>query len=120
MTTDDRNRSGQGTMAVRPSITLNAKQARTFAAVFSEPTRADIAWEAVVALVRALGGEEIRRRQKTAGSRVRFQLNGQRGFFHKPHPETVLDKGCVAGLREFFLGAGVVAPASDPRPVATA
>lgn len=98
-------------MAAIPRIALNARQARTFTALFAEPARADIAWEAVVALIKALGGEEIRRRQRTAGSRVRFQLNGQRGFFHKPHPESVVDKGCVADLREFLLGAGAaVAP----------
>lgn len=93
-----------------PKAALNSKQQRTLAAVFTDPVRSDIPWDDVIGLIRALGGEEIRRKMKTGGSRVRFNLHGERGFFHKPHPESVADKGCVKDLRDFFSRAGV-APA---------
>ena len=61
----------------------------------------------MAALIRALGGEEIHLRQKTSGSRVRFILGGVKGFFHRPHPENVLDKGCAAYVREFLIRSGM-------------
>lgn len=93
---------------VRSLIKLNTKQQKTFDAIFHEPVRSDVAWEEVESLVRALGGAEIRKNKKTGGSRVRFKINDVRGFFHKPHPEKVADKGCIKDLRVFLLNAGVV------------
>lgn len=96
----------------RPTVALNSKQQRTLGSIFSDPVRSDIPWDDVIVLIKALGGEEIRCRMKTGGSRVRFNLDGERGFFHKPHPESVADKGCVKDLRDFLSRAGVVlAPA---------
>jgi hypothetical protein len=91
-----------------PGKKLNSKQTKTFRAIFEEPTRSDIHWEDIASLVKAFGGEEIFRKQKTGGSRARFKLNGVRGFFHKPHPERVTHKACVESVREFLMNAGVV------------
>lgn len=98
---------------VQARSALNNKQQRTLEAIFTDPVKCDIPWDDVTALVRALGGEEIRRKKKTGGSRVRFNLHGVKGFFHKPHPGNVADKGCVKDIREFVLAAGVVASLAD-------
>jgi len=102
------NKGDWGRFMVKPLVKLNAKQQKTFDAIFHEPVRSNVVWEDVDSLIRALGGEEIRKNQKTGGSRVRFKLNGVRGFFHKPHPEKVADKGCIKDLRVFLVNAGVV------------
>ena len=92
-----------------PPVKLNSARQRTWQALFATPPRADIAWDDVTALIRALGGREIHHRQKTAGSRVRFVLGGVKGFFHRPHPENVLGKGCAADVRDFLVRAGAAA-----------
>ena len=90
-----------------PAIKLNTSRLRTWQALFTTPPRADILWDDVAALIRALGGREIHHHQKTAGSRVRFLLGGVKGFFHRPHPGAVLGKGCAADIREFLIRAGM-------------
>ncbi|EFL50405.1 conserved hypothetical protein [Solidesulfovibrio fructosivorans JJ]] len=92
-----------------PAIKLNSVRLRTWQALFVVPPRSDIAWNEVIALIRAFGGQELHHRQKTAGSRVRFLLGGVKGFFHRPHPENVLGKGCAADVREFLIRAGMAA-----------
>lgn len=91
----------------KPALKLNSARQRTWEALFTAPARPDILWEDVAALIRALGGEEIHHHQKTSGSRVRFLLRGVKGFFHRPHPENVLDKGCAAYVREFLIRSGM-------------
>ena len=90
----------------QPQVKLNSARLHTWQALFSTPPRSDIVWDDVIALLRALGGREIHHGQKTTGSRVRFLLGGVKGFFHRPHPENVLGKGCAADVREFLLRAG--------------
>ncbi|MGE0726317.1 MAG: type II toxin-antitoxin system HicA family toxin [Alphaproteobacteria bacterium] len=81
---------------------MNARHRRTLTAIFERPTRADVRWSDVEALVRALGGEV----SQGSGSRVRLVLNGVRGVFHRPHPRPVTDKGALASLRMFLENAG--------------
>lgn len=97
----------QAGLLPQPAVKLNSARQKTWEALFCLPARPDILWDDVAALIRALGGREIHHRQKTAGSRVRFVLGGVKGFFHRPHPENVLDKGCAADVREYLLRAGV-------------
>ena len=96
-------------VAPLPPGKLNSARQRTWQALFANPPRADIAWDDVTALIRALGGREIHHHQKTTGSRVRFLLGGVKGFFHRPHPENVLGKGCAADVRDFLVRAGAAA-----------
>lgn len=97
------------TPTLQPAVRLNSARLRTWEALFVSPPRSDIPWDDVKALIRALGGREIHHHQKTTGSRVRFLLGGVKGFFHRPHPGTVLHKACVADVREFLLRAGAAA-----------
>lgn len=88
---------------------LNSKQAKTLAAVFENPVRADIVWSDVVRLFEALGATVTQGR----GSRVRVYLNGVRAVFHEPHPEKEIDKGAVKSVREFLENAGIETEMND-------
>ena len=52
---------------------LNSARRATLAATFEKPTRADVKWPEVAALVRALGGEL----EERTDSRVAIVLNGR-------------------------------------------
>lgn len=82
---------------------LGGRHRKTLAAIFERPTRADVRWNAAVALIRTLGGEVSEGR----GSRVRFALNGRRAVFHRPHPRPDMVKGAVESLRDFLTEAGI-------------
>ena len=83
----------------RPRPKLSRKHTRTLAAVFEKPTRGDVEWSAVVALVRKLGATV---NEKRAGSRVAFAFGGRVFVIHKPHPTSELSKGAVESLRDFL------------------
>jgi hypothetical protein len=78
------------------------KHQKTLAAIFAKPIRANIFWDDVISLFRALGAEVTQGR----GSRVRVVLNGRRSTFHEPHPEREIGKKTVADVREFLEDAG--------------
>ncbi|WP_152052585.1 type II toxin-antitoxin system HicA family toxin [Tautonia marina] len=80
---------------------LSRKHRTTRDAVFETPTRGDLSWRAIEALLGALGAEITEGR----GSRVRVHLNGVRAVFHRPHPEKEASKGTVEAVREFLIRA---------------
>ncbi len=82
---------------------LSSKHARILAAIFENPVRADIRWNDVETLFRALGATI----SQGAGSRVRIALNNRRMVLHEPHPRPTLVKDAVRSLRRFLLEAGV-------------
>ncbi|HVL72704.1 MAG TPA: type II toxin-antitoxin system HicA family toxin [Beijerinckiaceae bacterium] len=82
---------------------MNAGHRRTLRAIFSDPVRADVHWEDVEVLLRALGAKLSEGR----GSRVRITLNEVDAVFHRPHPRPAMDKGALKSLRRFLREAGV-------------
>lgn len=82
---------------------MNPKHRRTLEAIFARPTRANIRWSDVEALVRAQGGLVLERE----GSRVAFVLNGVRAVFHRPHPQPTTRKSAVEAVRLFLMNAGL-------------
>lgn len=82
---------------------LSSKHARTLAAIFENPVRADIRWADIDTLLRALGAEI----EQGSGSRVRITLNDRRMTFHEPHPQPTIVKDAVRSVRRFLLEAGV-------------
>ncbi len=82
---------------------ISNKHKKTLAAVFEEPTRANINWNDILALFKALGAEVSEGR----GSRIRVALKGIRATFHRPHPEKETDKGTIKSVRRFLLEAGI-------------
>lgn len=85
---------------------MNKRQAATLAAIFAEPTRANIDWHDIESLLLALGAEISEGR----GSRVRVLLSGVRRVFHRPHPASEAGKPLVRDLRRFLGEAGVESP----------
>lgn len=82
---------------------MNKRQRRTLARIFERPTRADVRWDELAALMRALGAEE----HQGAGSRVRFVLDGSILSLHRPHPKPELRKYAVEDVRDFLAGRGI-------------
>ena len=82
---------------------LSSKPARTLAAIFANPVRADIRWADIESLLRALGADI----EQGSGSRVRISLNGRRMVFHAPHPQPTIIKDAVRSVRRFLLEAGI-------------
>ena len=82
---------------------MNSKQRRTLAAIFADPISGTIKWQAIEAMLRALGATV----EEDSGSRVHFLLNGRKATFHRPHPSPDTDKGAVKAMRRFLLSAGV-------------
>lgn len=82
---------------------MNKKHRETLDAVFAQPTKSDISWKDVEAMLTALGAELSEGR----GSRVRIVLNGCKATMHRPHPQKEMDKGAVKSLRTFLEEAGV-------------
>jgi predicted RNA binding protein YcfA (HicA-like mRNA interferase family) len=82
---------------------VRKKHRRTLDAIFSRPTKANVKWDNVEALLKAFGAYIEERK----GSRVAIELNDVVAIFHRPHPEKEIDKGAVASIRRFLKEAGV-------------
>lgn len=80
-----------------------SKHDKTLAAIFAEPTRANVKWKDIEALLKSKGAEI----SEGQGSRVRVFLNGIRAVFHRPHPQPDTDKGALRSVRRFLSEAGV-------------
>jgi hypothetical protein len=81
---------------------MNAAQRKTLLAIFETPTRADVRWWRIEALVRALGGEVTEGR----GSRIRFRIGDRVATFHGPHPSRETGKGTLEDVRRFLENGG--------------
>jgi len=82
---------------------MNQRQRRTLARIFEQPTRADVRWDELASLMRALGAEE----HQGARSRVRFVLDGSILSLHRPHPKPELRKYAVENVRDFLAARGI-------------
>lgn len=82
---------------------MSGRQDKALEAVFHEPTKANIDWKDIEALLKRHGAEITEGR----GSRVRVHLNGVRAVFHRPHPRKEAGKGTVESVRRFLERAGV-------------
>lgn len=83
---------------------MKAKHRRTLEAIYAVPTRGGIVFADIEALIVALGGE-IR---EGAGSRVVFELNGNRQYLHRPHPGKEAKKYQVEAVRGFLQSVEVM------------
>lgn len=82
---------------------MNRAHRKALVAVFTRPTRSDIRWSEIEALMVSLGGEVSER----ADSRVAVTLSGVRAIFHRPHPQPVTKKGAIDAVRQFLANAGI-------------
>lgn len=82
---------------------LPKKHTRTLEAIFEKPTRSNVKWDAVVSLVKRLGGTISER----SGSRVAFAIGGRVYVMHKPHPGNEVSKAALDDLRGYLRKCGV-------------
>ena len=82
---------------------MNNTQRKTLETIFSTPTPRNLEWSRVESLFIALGGLVI----EGHGSRVRFELGGVIGTFHRPHPAKEAKPYQVRDAKLFLTEAGV-------------
>jgi len=90
-------------VAKHPGVSaLGSKHRATLLMIFTMPTRSDIRWSNIEALIRALGGTV----SAGSGSRRRIFLV-RPAVFHEPHPDPMTDKGAVKHMRDYLRSVGV-------------
>ena len=82
---------------------MRRRHRRTLAAIFRRPTQSGIPWADIESLLLACGAYI----EERAGSRLAIELNDTRAIFHRPHPRREADRGTVASMRRFLIGAGI-------------
>ena len=82
---------------------MNNTQRKTLEAIFSTPTPNSLEWARMETLLVALGCVVI----EGNGSRVRFELGGVVGTFHRPHPGEEAKPYQVRDAKLFLTEAGV-------------
>jgi len=82
---------------------MKSKHAKTLQAVFDKPTRSNILFSDIEALVAAVGGEV----REGEGSRVVFEFNGKRLYPHRPPPGKEAKRYQVEELRALLLSQGI-------------
>lgn len=82
---------------------MHRKHQRTLEAVFARPTRSQLLWSDVEALLIAAGCRCI----QGSGSRVKFENKGVIAMFHRPHPAKEAKKYQVEDARQFLEKIGV-------------
>ena len=80
-----------------------AKHDQTLEAVFAKPTRANVRYTDVIALLKHKGAEVDEGRE---GSRVLVLLRGQVLRLHRPHPRKELGKATLEDVRDFLTLVG--------------
>ncbi len=83
---------------------MNSRHRKTLDAIFAEPTKSNIVWADVEALLIAVGCKV----GEGSGSRVRFECKGRVVFFHRPHPQKEAIRYQVRNAREFFEELGIL------------
>jgi hypothetical protein len=86
------------------SSVMRSKHRKTLTAIYATPTRANIKFSDIEALVIALGGEV---REGAGGSRVILEISGKREYAHRPHPGKEAKRYIVERIREWLISLEV-------------
>jgi hypothetical protein len=81
---------------------MNSRHRKTLAAVFAEPTKSNIPWTDIEALLKAVGCKVI----EGSGSRVRFVFENKSFAAHRPHPQKEAKEYVVRALRDYLNTIG--------------
>lgn len=82
---------------------MNSKQKKTKDKIFYNPISANIKWDDVESLFKALGGSVT----EAEGSRVCIEIQGKKAVFHRPHPKREISKAVVISVRRFLINVGI-------------
>ncbi|CAN2042826.1 Type II toxin-antitoxin system HicA family toxin [Candidatus Magnetomoraceae bacterium gMMP-15] len=77
---------------------MKAKHRKTFKAIFAKPTKANIKFNNIEALIKALGGEV----REGGGSRIALEIFGSRKYTHRPHPGKEAKRYQVEEIRDWL------------------
>lgn len=77
---------------------MKGKHRKTLAAIFAEPTRANIKFSDIESLIKALGGDV----REGNGSRVVLELFASRLYAHRPHPGKEAKRYMVEKIRNWL------------------
>ena len=77
---------------------MKRKHQKTLEQIYKRPTSANIQWNDIEALFKALVATVTER----AGSRIAVVLFGEVRVFHRPHPSPNTDKGAIASIRKWL------------------
>jgi len=82
---------------------MNKRHERTLAAIFTDPVSGSIKWRDIETLLVSLGAQV----SEGSGSRVRFTINGQTLFLHRPHPSPDARRWMIRDIRDFLTIVGI-------------
>ena len=82
---------------------MNSKHAKTLAAIFANPVNGNLEWSRIEGLLVGLGCQVFH----GSGSSVTFEKDGEKVFFHRPHPGKESLRYRVQQAREFLNHIGV-------------
>ena len=82
---------------------MNARHAKTLAAIFRQPASANVEWAAIEAVLVAVGCTLV----EGSGSRVRFVKDTMIETFHRPHPAKEARRYQVRAARDYLIRLGV-------------
>jgi hypothetical protein len=82
---------------------MNARHRKTLAAIFRQPTPANVEWAAIEALLLAVGCMLV----EGNGSRVRFVKDNMIETFHRPHPAKEAKRYQLRAARDYLIRLGV-------------
>jgi len=82
---------------------MNSAHRKTLAAIFAEPVNGALDWSRIESLLLAIGC----RRVEGSGSSVTFEKDGEKVFFHRPHPRKEALRYRVKDARAFLQCIGV-------------
>ncbi len=82
---------------------MNSKHRKTLEIVFANLVAGNLDWSRIEALLLAVGCRVV----EGSGSSVTFEFNGQRAYFHRPHPGKDGLRYRVIAARKFLEEIGV-------------
>jgi hypothetical protein len=83
---------------------MNKTHQKTLEAIFRKIVPVNLEWRRIESLFKAVGARAI----EGAGSRVRFELHGVIGTFHRPHPQKEAKPYQVRDARAFLEKVGIL------------
>ncbi len=82
---------------------MNCKHTKTLAAIFANPINGNMEWSRIEGLLVDLGCQVV----EGSGSSVTFEKNGEKVFFHRPHPGKEALRYRVSQAHDFLNNIGV-------------
>ncbi|MEA3544808.1 MAG: type II toxin-antitoxin system HicA family toxin [Thermodesulfobacteriota bacterium] len=82
---------------------MNSKHKKVLEAIFNNPVNGNLEWRKIEVLLVALGCQVI----EGAGSSVTFEKDGEREYFHRPHPDKAALRYRIKAARTFLERIGV-------------